>query len=280
MAFLAFTEHCFSPRNLGLFIVASVLFLGGCRQESSPVLRKLPTHSPHKTRCIHNLEPGPIEINAAIEKQIAKALDEKVLESIRKVRLFRESSQHEADHGQLNHGPRAADGVFEIFGESSAAHDPGKRALDNPAFGQHHEGVLFLSARHDGQFRSGEDFGQKTRHLAAVALVGEDRLELGEPLARAVKQEDRGLAVAPIRAGDADIEQQAQRIDEDVAFAPAHFFARVVAAQEPPFSVVLDDWLSMMAAVGWGSFPALRRTLSRSASWMASSVPSFRHVLK
>ena len=46
----------------------------------------------------------------------------------------------------------------------------------------------------------------------------------------------------------------------------------------PPISVVATLWLSIMATLGSGSRPALRRTSRRNSVLMRSSVPSFRHV--
>jgi hypothetical protein len=40
----------------------------------------------------------------------------------------------------------------------------------------------------------------------------------------------------------------------------------------------LTDWLSMIAALGVGSRPAVARASDRSASWTCSQVPSARHV--
>ena len=54
--------------------------------------------------------------------------------------------------------------------------------------------------------------------------------------------------------GDDDAEEQPERIDEDMALAPLDLFARIKAA-DPPFSVVLTDWLSMMPALGCRCLP-------------------------
>jgi hypothetical protein len=48
---------------------------------------------------------------------------------------------------------------------------------------------------------------------------------------------------------DGHREDQAEAVDEDVPLAAIDLLARVVALR-PPFSVVLTDWLSMMAAEG------------------------------
>ena len=45
-------------------------------------------------------------------------------------------------------------------------------------------------------------------------------------------------------------QHQAQRVYDDVPLAAVDLLARVVSTR-PPFSVVLTDWLSKIAAVGW-----------------------------
>ena len=63
-------------------------------------------------------------------------------------------------------------------------------------------------------------------------------------------------------------QEQAEGIDEDVAFAPFDLFVRVEAA-DPPFSVVLTDWLSRIPALGWRCLPVATRTSPRKRSCMS-----------
>jgi len=42
--------------------------------------------------------------------------------------------------------------------------------------------------------------------------------------------------------------------------------------------VVFTDWLSMIAALGVDSLPAVARASDRRALWTCSQVPSARHV--
>jgi hypothetical protein len=68
-------------------------------------------------------------------------------------------------------------------------------------------------------------------------------------------------------------EDQPERIDEQAALAAEEPLTAVVAPR-PPFSVVLTDWLSRIAADGCRSRPSARRRSPRSSSWSRSSVPS------
>ena len=53
-----------------------------------------------------------------------------------------------------------------------------------------------------------------------------------------------------------------------MAFAALDLFVRIKAA-DPPFSVVLTDWLSMIPALGWRCFPLATRTSPRNRSCMS-----------
>jgi hypothetical protein len=58
-------------------------------------------------------------------------------------------------------------------------------------------------------------------------------------------------------------QQQAERINEDVALATRNLLARIKALRVergPPFCAPLALWLSMIAVVGLASRPACSRT--------------------
>jgi hypothetical protein len=62
---------------------------------------------------------------------------------------------------------------------------------------------------------------------------------------------------------DDHAQQQALRVDENVALAALRFLARVIADRinpEPPFSADLTLWLSMIPADGLASRPIFSRS--------------------
>src|SRR5260221_6845396 len=61
-----------------------------------------------------------------------------------------------------------------------------------------------------------------------------------------------------------DFQDKALGIDQDMPFATFDFLATIIASK-PPFSVVLTDWLSIMAALGWGSSHNWMRSFSRNS---------------
>ena len=70
------------------------------------------------------------------------------------------------------------------------------------------------------------------------------------------KQQDAAVAILDISGMNDGVEQQTQRIYENMAFLAFDFLARIIAMRidaGPPFSALFTLWLSMMAAVGLAS---------------------------
>jgi hypothetical protein len=79
------------------------------------------------------------------------------------------------------------------------------------------------------------------------------------------QNQTRSVAVLDIGRVDDGDKDQPENIYEQMAFAAIDLLARIVAVRAP-LSVVLTDWLSMMAALGWRSRPAASRTSPRNSS--------------
>jgi len=72
----------------------------------------------------------------------------------------------------------------------------------------------------------GDDF----RHLwSLIASIGEDTLDEGEQAPRRTEQVAGAIAILHIGGFNADAQQEAERIDEDVALAPGDLLSRVKA---------------------------------------------------
>ena len=74
-------------------------------------------------------------------------------------------------------------------------------------------------------------------------------------------------------------QQETVGIDEDVTLAVINFLATIIATR-PPFSVVLLDWESMMAAEGVLFLPDARRNRSRNTALILSHTPVACHARK
>lgn len=147
---------------------------------------------------------------------------------------------------------------------------PGERALDHPASGQDTKpaharrwlragchpdisepSVGMLDNLHPPAQRGGDPVGKR----ALVPAVHPDQLEPRQPTAQRRQQRAGADPIRLVGGMDVCFAQQALRIDQQMALAPAHVLAAVVAAR-PPFSVVFVDWLSRIAALGVGSRPS------------------------
>jgi hypothetical protein len=96
-----------------------------------------------------------------------------------------------------------------------------------------------------------------------VSGIGEDGTYEGEQRPRsAVEHQSRAIAVLQVGRVHDDGQQQSERVDEDVVLDPFDLLARIEADRvdlRAPFSAVLTDLLSRMAAVGLASLPACSR---------------------
>lgn len=153
--------------------------------------------------------------------------------------------------------------ALEIPGQTPVAADPGKRTLDDPTL-RYDDELVQLVALHDlddpvsGAGRSQSD----ARSL--IPGIGEDAKDEGEQGARPLGQNQCGaVTVLDIGGMNGDAQQEAERIDEDMAFAPRDLLGRVKPLrieQSPPLGAPFALWLSMMAAVGLASRPSCSRT--------------------
>ena len=107
--------------------------------------------------------------------------------------------------------------------------DPGERSLDDPAFGKHDEAMQFVAL--DDLQLPGTGLGDGGRGLLPlVAGIGEDALDEGEEAACApIEDEPSAVAILHIAGVDDDVQQKAERVDEDMALAAGDLLARIKA---------------------------------------------------
>jgi len=119
--------------------------------------------------------------------------------------------------------------AFEIAGEAPIAANPGECSLDDPAFGEHEETMQFI-ALDDGELPGAGlgDGGHCLRPL--VRGISEDTFDEREEETRAAI-EDEQYTVAVLHGGrvDDDVQQQAERVDQDMAFAARDLLGRIKA---------------------------------------------------
>jgi hypothetical protein len=132
----------------------------------------------------------------------------------------------------------------------------------NPAFGQD------LEARHIGSLHDLQppcpSAQRDERHLrACISAISKDTFDEGKQSSRPAQQLEGTVAILNISRMDDDVQQEAQRVDQDVPLATFDFLARVVARRiepSPPFRAPFALCESMIAAVGLASRPSSSRT--------------------
>ena len=94
-----------------------------------------------------------------------------------------------------------------------------------------------------------------------VTTVGVELQQEGKQPEHRRQQHHAAIAVLDIGGMGHGEHQQALRVDQDVALLALDLLARVKPGpvREPPFSALLTLWLSMIAAAGLASRPALSR---------------------
>ena len=138
-----------------------------------------------------------------------------------------QASQHDADHGQPDKGGDGARVALEIARQAAIAADPCQRAFDDPAPGQHDEFVQLVAL--DDLEHPTTGAGSHSRGAwSLIAGIGEDALDEGEKAAGAsIENQPRPVAVLNIGGMDDDVQQEAERIDKDMALAPGDLLARI-----------------------------------------------------
>ena len=110
---------------------------------------------------------------------------------------------------------------------------------------------------------------------ATITAIRPDQLQSLKAPAKPVQHLLAARMVLNVRGMNDQGNNQAKRIDQNMAFTPFYLLPRVVATV-PPFRL-LTLWLSRMAALGVGLRPLLRRTRSRRRSCIWTQTPSKRN---
>jgi hypothetical protein len=96
-----------------------------------------------------------------------------------------------------------------------------------------------------------------------VAAVADDAFDEWEALPGLPQQRFASVGILDMGPMDVDVQQQAERVDEDVTLAPENLLPRIIPAgikrTPPPFSGPLALCASIIAVVGQASRPACSR---------------------
>jgi hypothetical protein len=159
--------------------------------------------------------------------------------------------------------------------------EPAQRALHDPAFGKQVKALVTVGTLDDFQtdFAPAPQLPYPGYQLTSVGLIGPDQ---SQPRKLVLEGREHDLGTIPVLhtgGGDDGGQDQPKGIDENMPFAPFDLFVGIKAT-DPPFSVVLTDWLSRIPALGCRRLPAATRTSPRSKSCIRCQVPSRRQRQK
>jgi site-specific DNA recombinase len=138
----------------------------------------------------------------------------------------------------------------------------------DPALGQRHEALRRIRAFDDLQLPGPECPHRRRGGRALIAAIGEQALDERDQPARLLQQRQGPVPVLDARRVDGGGEDQAARVDQDVALLALDLLARSVAGRVDagaPFSAPVTLWLSMIATVGLASLPASSRAWTNRA---------------
>ena len=140
-----------------------------------------------------------------------------------------QASEHDANHGKTDKSGRGSRISLEVSREAAIMADPRQGSLDDPAFRHDDEAMEFV-ALDDLQF-PGAGLGNRRGCLRSlVAGIGEDAVDEREEAAGAlIEHEPRTIAILYVSGVDNHVQQETERIDEDVPLATRDLLARIKA---------------------------------------------------
>lgn len=140
-----------------------------------------------------------------------------------------QASEHDSDHSETDKGGGGSCVALEVAREASIVADPRQGSFDDPALWQDDEAVQFVAL--DDLELPGSGFCDGRGHLGAlVAGIGEDALDEREAATRALIENQPGaVAILHIGRMDDDVQQEAERIDENMPLAARDLLARIKA---------------------------------------------------
>ena len=118
--------------------------------------------------------------------------------------------------------------ALEVASQAAIATDPGEGPFDNPPFGQDLE-ARDVGSLHDLQLPCSCSPDNERHLLSSIATVSKDAFDKREQSSCPVQQPEGAVTILNIGGMNDNIQQEAQRVDQDVPLATLDLLARVVA---------------------------------------------------
>ena len=187
-----------------------------------------------------------------------------------------EPSEHQSGHRHLDQSLRRLGQELVVPAHPPVAHNPRDRALDHPTPGQHDQArriwrSLFVRLHPHPSSRRLDDLHRAHPSRCLIHSPQSCRcspyrpklspsaptLRLASPIRASLHRDLRC-----VRSMDSHPDYQTFRIDEQMSLSSAGFLAAVVASCASFVGGLGLLWESMIAALGVGSLPSTRRSLS------------------
>ena len=165
--------------------------------------------------------------------------------------------------------------ILVVLGQTAELGEPAEGALDDPALGQDGKAMLVHIAAFDHlqvQSTAGQQLLDPGHQGSGVTSIDEDAAQPAEAFQEHRQNQFGSVAVLEGRRMHHHVQDQTQRIHQEVSFASQNLLARIVAAHS---SVVrYFNALRIEDRSGRGFFfPLRRRTWSRRVSWILCQRP-------
>jgi hypothetical protein len=155
---------------------------------------------------------------------------------------------HKINHCHIDHRLTAIGQRFIIFAESTVFGEPTKCPLHDPAFGKN---LKMMKVTAFNNLNDPIELLLRPRHKeTTITPIRPDQFQTRTTAAKPVQHQLATRMILNVRGMNDQNNNQAKRIDQNMAFTPLYLLARIVATV-PPFRR-LTLWLSRMAALGVG----------------------------
>ena len=168
------------------------------------------------------------------------------------------------NHGQINDRLAALSQGFIILTQPAIPSEPGEGPFHDPSLGQHHEAGHRVASLHNRQGPATPTQSPLDQR-SGITTVSPDQTQSRKQAAKFSQHRLGADAILNIGGVHYHRQQHAQRIYRNMTLAALDLLGGIIAPRAP-FSAVLTDWLSRIAALGVDLRPSWARTCGRRAS--------------
>ena len=204
-----------------------------------------------------------------------------VPKSVSKKSFGTKAASHQTDHCNSDHRFASLSKELIVFGETTLTSQPTKGPFNYPASRQYVKAFHLIGSFHDLQLeRVGPAQGRNPlEEFPCVSTICPNEPQTCAFFPDQAKQHLGTVTILNIGSMHDHGNYQSKGVYKEMPLSTIDLLSGIIS-MELPFSAVLTDWLSTIAALGSGSRPSASRNCIRKAPCIRSHVPSRRHVEK